>query len=216
MTTIVTFGDSILDCGRYNDRGVHPGQLLVRNDDSLFPAWTGRDASGFGPAALEHRAVDGARVDDLPGQAQGLAVSGPAIALLTIGGNDLITGLLGDDGSRLPVFRRKLEAFLEALPIRPVLIGTVYDPTFGDDEVYNVGAPPALARANHRRMNEALAEIAARYGALADIHAHFLGGDPSWFTAVIEPSLRGACEVRACFWPLVEQAIRDLRGAARD
>ncbi|HEY9861789.1 MAG TPA: hypothetical protein V6D16_19985, partial [Candidatus Obscuribacterales bacterium] len=37
MVTLYTFGDSILDCARYNEYGVHPGQLLVRNDDRLFP-----------------------------------------------------------------------------------------------------------------------------------------------------------------------------------
>jgi len=36
MVTLYTFGDSILDCGRYNKFGVHPG-LLVHNDDRLFP-----------------------------------------------------------------------------------------------------------------------------------------------------------------------------------
>jgi hypothetical protein len=37
MLTLYTFGDSILDCARYNELGVHPGQLLVQNDDRLFP-----------------------------------------------------------------------------------------------------------------------------------------------------------------------------------
>src|SRR6476646_4759864 len=41
MVTLYTFGDSILDCARYNDYGVHPGQLLVRNDDHLFPKFRG-------------------------------------------------------------------------------------------------------------------------------------------------------------------------------
>jgi hypothetical protein len=52
-------------------------------------------------------------------------------------------------------------------------------------------------------MNAIIAELAPRYGELVDIHAHFLGGDPSWFTRTIEPSLRGASEVRAAFLPAV-------------
>ena len=36
MTSLVTFGDSILDSGRYNPYGVTRG-LLVNNDDGLFP-----------------------------------------------------------------------------------------------------------------------------------------------------------------------------------
>jgi acyl-CoA thioesterase-1 len=44
-----------------------------------------------------------------------------------------------------------------------------------------------------------LAAIAARHDRLADLHAHFLRGDPSWFTNTIEPSLIGASEVRRVF-----------------
>jgi acyl-CoA thioesterase I len=65
--TLYTFGDSILDSGWYNDVGLHPGQLLVRNDDQLFPEFRGHDLSSHGPAQLEHRAVDGATVASLPG-----------------------------------------------------------------------------------------------------------------------------------------------------
>ena len=39
----------------------------------------------------------------------------------------------------------------------------------------------------------------ARHGELVDIHAHFLRGDPSWYVHSIEPSLRGASEVRHAF-----------------
>jgi acyl-CoA thioesterase-1 len=27
--TLYTFGDSILDCGRYNEHGIDPGQLIA-------------------------------------------------------------------------------------------------------------------------------------------------------------------------------------------
>ena len=59
---LVTFGDSILDCGRYNPHAVHPGQLIVRNIDHLFPEFEGYDLASRGPARLEHRARDGATV----------------------------------------------------------------------------------------------------------------------------------------------------------
>src|SRR3712207_6135755 len=98
MLTIYTFGDSILDCARYNDFGVHPGQLLVHNDDRLFPEFRGHDLSTHGQVQLVHRARDGATVDDLPAQARDLAVAGRSVALLTIGGNDLLRGLARDTG----------------------------------------------------------------------------------------------------------------------
>jgi acyl-CoA thioesterase-1 len=69
MLTVYTFGDSILDCGHYNDYGLDPGQLLVRNDDRLFPGFKGRDLQSRGPAPLVQRASDGATVEGLARQA---------------------------------------------------------------------------------------------------------------------------------------------------
>lgn len=199
-----TFGDSILDCGRYNEHGVHPGQLLVRNDDRLFPEFSGRDLQALGKVGLEHRAVDGSTVDDLPSQARRLPGGAGGIALLTIGGNDLLRGLAADTGAGIRRFEAELERFLRALPVRPVLIGNVYDPTLGNDANNFLGIDARIARANHRRVNEVLAAATARHGGtLVDLHAHFLRGDASWFTRTIEPSLRGASEVRAAFLPAV-------------
>lgn len=202
---LYTFGDSILDCARYNDRGVHPGQLLVRNDDQLFPEFKGQDLRSRGPAHLDHRAVDGATVQGLPAQTRGLRPgTGPVVALLTIGGNDLLLGLAADrSGNGIRAFESQLDQFLRRLAIRPVLLGTVYDPTFGDDARNFLRVEPRIARANHRRVNEVIATLATRYGELVDLHAHFLRGDPSWFIYTIEPSLRGASEVRRAFLPAV-------------
>ncbi len=199
MLTLYTFGDSVLDCGRYNDFGLDPGRLLVRNDDRLFPEFRGQDLSSHGPARLEHRAVDGATVANLPFQMRDLSRAGESVAILTVGGNDLLQGLLVDDGRGIRAFASALDSFVRDLPIRPVLLGNVYDPTFGDDSRDFTGVDPALARENHRRVNAAIAEVAERYGTLVDIHAHFLTGDPTWYTQTIEPSLRGASEIRRCF-----------------
>ena len=199
VTRLCTFGDSVLDCGRYNEHGLDPGRLLVRNDDALFPEFRGKDLRSRGPAHLEHRAVDGAVAADLLGQARGLRAAETSIAIISIGGNDLLRGLAGDSGAGVLAFEATLERFLRALPVRPVVLGTVYDPTFGDDTRNFLGVPAPIARANHRRVNEVIARLAARHGRLADIHAHFLAGDPSWFTNTIEPSLIGASEVRRVF-----------------
>ncbi|MEA2574725.1 MAG: hypothetical protein QOH93_2023 [Chloroflexia bacterium] len=201
MLTVVTFGDSILDCGHYNQYGVHPGQLIVRNDDRLFPEFKGNDLTSHREARLEHRAVDGARAPGLQSQARGLSVDGPAVAMLTIGGNDLLGGLVTDNGPGIRQFEQTLEAFLKLLPIRPVLVGDVYDPSFGDDSRNFLGVDPKTARENHRRVNSILAEMGDKYGALVDLHAHFLKGDPNWYAYTIEPSLTGASEVRRAFLP---------------
>lgn len=207
MLTLYTFGDSILDCGRYNEFGVHPGQLLVQNDDRLFPDFQGQDLVSHRPARLEHRARDGATVDGLPAQAQGLRTDEQAIALITVGGNDLLRGLIQDTGAGMAAFANALDAFVQALPIRPVLLGSVYDPTLGDDQRNFSGVDPAIARKNLQRMNRTIQEIASRAGQFVDLHAHFLTGDPSWFTATIEPSLRGSSEVRRAFLPYVIEKI---------
>ncbi|MBT2323638.1 SGNH/GDSL hydrolase family protein [Variovorax paradoxus] len=197
--TVCTFGDSVLDCGRYNERGITPGELLVRNDDELFPEFAGRDLQSLAPTRLLHRAVDGATVDSLSGQLRQGLPARRGIALLTVGGNDLLRGLASDTGPGLRAFEKKLEGFLLSLPVRPVFLGTVYDPTFGDDSRNFLGVPAPIARANHRRVNEAIARLAQRHGRLVDLHAHFLLGDPTWFTQTIEPSLLGASEVRRVF-----------------
>jgi acyl-CoA thioesterase-1 len=203
MLTLYTFGDSILDCARYNELGVHPGQLLVHNDDRLFPEFQGQDLQSRGQARLEHRARDGATVTGLPSQVQGLHVEGRAMALITIGGNDLLRGLIRDTGEGIAAFDDALDLFVQRLPIRPVLLGTVYDPTGGDDQRNFLGVDAAVARKNLQRINAVIEKIANRYGHVVDLHAHFLTGDPSWFTATIEPSLRGASEVRRAFLPYV-------------
>ncbi|HKO68996.1 MAG TPA: SGNH/GDSL hydrolase family protein [Burkholderiaceae bacterium] len=197
--TLYTFGDSILDCGRYNAFGAHPGQLLIRNDDALFPEFAGRDLQSRRPARLEHRARDGATVAGLPLQAQQIRAGGEAVALLTVGGNDLLTGLAADSGPRVKAFETSLNHFLRELPVRPVLLGNVYDPTLGDDAKNFLGIDARIARANHRRVNDIIASLANRYGRLVDLHAHFLTGDSSWFIHTIEPSLLGASEIRRMF-----------------
>jgi lysophospholipase L1-like esterase len=210
MVTLYTFGDSILDCGHYNQYGIHPGGLVVRNDDRLFPEFRGKDLASRNPSSrLEHRAQDGATVETLPAQTRGLKVAddGRSIAIVTVGGNDLLRGLVVDTGPDIERFKMALEAFLKALPIRPVLLGNVYDPSFGDDSRNFLGVDPKLARANHQRINSAIAELAGRYGQLVDLHGHFLKGDPSWYTQTIEPGLVGASEVRRAFLSYVLQAM---------
>ena len=157
-------------------------------------------------ARLEHRAVDGATSADLGRQAARIRTpEGPSAALLTVGGNDLLRGLAADrTGAGVRAFEATVRRFADGLPIRPILVGTVYDPTFGDDARNFTGIDPRLARGNLLRVNAVLGDLAVSHGRLADLHAHFLGGDPSWFTRTIEPSLVGASEVRRVFLGLLE------------
>ncbi len=199
MTTVYTFGDSILDCARYNDHGATPATLLARNDDRLFPEFRGRDLSTtFGQTvAVVERAVDGSTVVDVPRQLATAPVPDGAVTLLTIGGNDLLHGLVYGDIREFAKFQRFVRRILGALEHTRLFVGNVYDPSFGDDARNFLDIDPTVARRSHRRVNEMLsAETARMGGTLVDLHAHFLMGDASWFTSVIEPSLVGASEVR--------------------
>jgi hypothetical protein len=204
MFTLYTFGDSILDCGHYNEHGATPGGLIVRNDDELFPEFRGRDLCSRGPARLIHRAVDGSLASEIAGQSADLpAPDGLAAALVTIGGNDLLVELFYETEPDIDAFTRTVSEFIAALPVRPVFLGNVYDPTFGDDARNFLGIAPSLARAGLAALNAAIARVAAGVeggqGRLVDLHAHFLTGDPSWFVNTIEPSLTGASEIRRVF-----------------
>ena len=150
-----------------------------------------------------HRAVDGATVEGLASQSSRLPRAERRIAMLSIGGNDQLRGLAADTGADSRRFEAALNRFVQALPIRPVLMATVYDPTFGDDARNFLRVDAKIARASHRRMNQIIGECASRYGKLVDVHAHFLSGDPSWFTQTIEPSLIGASEIRRVFLPAI-------------
>src|SRR5687767_15477388 len=103
---IYTFGDSILDCSVYTG-GITPAGLLARNDDAEFPEFRGRDVSTMLGRQIEvmHRAEDGATVAALPLQIGRSAVPEGSLVLLTIGGNDLLTGLASDPAAGLRRFQ---------------------------------------------------------------------------------------------------------------
>ena len=202
MTTLHTFGDSILDCGSYNEHGVTPGALLVRNDDRLFPEFSGRDLLTLvgGHVRLSHHATNGATSHDLERQIAGAKVAPTDIALVTIGGNDLLQELVGADSPALSEFEDRVAAALSRLRHARLLLGNVYDPSFGDDRRNFLDADPASARRRLGQINGFLRAAAERVGGqLVDLQTHFLDGGPDWFAQVIEPSLVGASEVRRAF-----------------
>jgi acyl-CoA thioesterase-1 len=199
MVSVSPFGDSMLDGGHSKAFSIDPGQLLMHNDDRLFPEFHGQDLTSLGPARLIHRAQGGDTLSSLPALARGLRVEEEAIALLTIEGNDVLRKPDRGPGPEMQRFAEALDTFLQSLPMRPVFFGNVSDPTFGNDRLNFLDIELSIVWHSPRLMNEVIAELAERYGALVDLHAHFLTADPSWLTQIIEPSLRGASEIRRCF-----------------
>jgi acyl-CoA thioesterase-1 len=207
MYTLYTFGDSMLDCSRYNSERVSPGTLLCDNRDDLFAEFAGRDLASLGAVTLAHRAMDGAQLPHLRAQWPRKAPAERSCALLTIGGNDLLGGLLwcsmDEERAAFDAWFEDYEGALRECPVRPLFVGTVYDPTFALPEVERRFAPHVdarLLRARLQRFNECIRASAERAGAVCvDLHEIFQRGDPSWIVQEIEPSLVGASEIRRAF-----------------
>lgn len=179
ITAVHTFGDSILDCSRYTG-GVTPAALLARNDDELFPEFRGRDlATLLGrDVNVVHRAEDGATVSWLATQIDAGPIPDSALTMLTIGGNDLLQGLLAGRPEDLDEFEQALRSALARLSHTYLFVGNVYDPSFGDDSRNFLDIDPAPARRALAAVNGILAAETARAGGqLVDLHRHFLTGE---------------------------------------
>jgi lysophospholipase L1-like esterase len=194
--------------------------LLYRNDDSRWPEFSGRDLAGQSPG-LEFRnlAQDGAMIDDVATEELarlGRDSEDPGILItLTGGGNDLLDALLArrplESGvSRIAWRYAELVASVrEELPRATLVLTTVYDPTDGTGRLPGLEAYGTLPLEYLDRFNQQVREAARTTGAvLADVHRDFLGhgvtaSEPErwyWRRNLIEPSARGASEIRRAWW----------------
>jgi lysophospholipase L1-like esterase len=195
--------------------------LLYRNDDARWPEFKGRDLSHRSPGVkFLNLAEDGAMIDDVTTEELarlGHDSSEPGLLLtLTAGGNDLLDAL--STGRKLDqavqrIQRRYIElveTMREEVPRATLVLTTVYDPTDG------TGALPGMERFGSLpleyldQFNEHVRETADSMAGtvLADVHRHFLGhgvtarGADQWYWRrnMIEPSARGASEIRRVWW----------------
>lgn len=190
--------------------------LLARNDDNLWPEFHGRDLRTLQPSLQfdkrrDDLTSDGATTQTLLRQVERIERSdAPTLVTITAGGNDLL-GAIGSPGGSpaASIFARLRNAVARVLELRPnavVLVGTVYDPSDGTKRL------PGYTRSLDREaawLDEYNALIrdfvkSDQRLLLADIHAHFLGHGLTapeaerWYLreSIIEPSARGASEVR--------------------
>jgi lysophospholipase L1-like esterase len=186
--------------GQYSTGKLGAASLLCRNDDKLWPEFKGRDLQ---PMRCLDLTADGATTESLPRQVEQIKPSDEAtLVTITAGGNDLL-GFIGSTHNPVPEIAGRLKrAVARVLELRPnatVLVGTVYDPSNGTKRL------PGYAR-ELKRESEWLDEYngfvrtlvkSDKRLRLADIHRRFLG-HPDWFLpeSIIEPSARGASEVR--------------------
>jgi lysophospholipase L1-like esterase len=200
--------------------------LLHRNDDLRWPEFRGRDLETLAPdAEFLSLAEDGAMIDDVA--TEELARLGrdsrdPGILLtLTAGGNDLLDALGAGRGIETAVgnaIRRYVdlvETVREELPRATLILATVYDPSDGTGRLPGLESYGRLPLEQLERFNQRIRTLADDLSGvlLADVHRHFLGHGMTaaesdrwyWRRNPIEPSARGASEIRRVWWELLEE-----------
>ncbi|HKR63714.1 MAG TPA: SGNH/GDSL hydrolase family protein [Thermoanaerobaculia bacterium] len=194
--------------GRFTNSRLGAASLLVRNDDRLWPEFRGRELRGV---RHEDVTADGATTHDLLVQAARVTPSDDATLItITAGGNDLLAEIGGRGASPAPAIASRLrEAVARLFELRPnslMLIGTVYDPSDGTKRLPGFIGTLDRESAWLDEYNALVRELAQSDDRLrlADIHHHFLGHgltapeEERWYLreSIIEPSARGASEVR--------------------
>lgn len=212
--------------------GLGAASLLHRNDDERWPGFAGRDLARTLPdLPVTDLAEDGATATrvlgiQLPRIPEDLEE--PALVTLTAGGNDLLALLdltpggpePPPDASRqggIEKVARLLERIVDRLrsryPASTVLASTVYDPSDGTGRLEEDGPiRPEAVDALHA-FNERVRGLSDGGSVrVVDLHDHFMGHgltEPEaaerwyWPHSVIEPSSRGAHEVRRLWWDAI-------------
>lgn len=196
--------------------------LMYRNLDDRWPEFSRTDLATLCPG-IEARVMawDGAMLEDVLTEALarngGDAPGDQLLITLTAGGNDLLDALTEE---------RKLAEVLEEIsgryaelvttlrgefPGATQVLTTVYDPTDGSGLLPELSDRYGRLPIEHlQRFNDHVRRLVGRTpGArLADVHRHFLGHGVSappaerwfWRGSLIEPSARGASEIRRVWW----------------
>ncbi len=237
ITQYVGLGDSISIDAYPNDDlgsdGLGAISLFHRNRDDVWPEFLGRDLlSLHSETRLFNLAVDGAttnyvlesQLSELPPD-----VEGKTLVTLTAGGNDLlqIAGVRNLQGAGTPKqIERRLRAIIQQIQTQYhdciVLVGTIYDPTDGNGDLFVEGTTETELLAAFDETNDRIRSLVEIGGVkVADIHQHFLGHgvpfrfrdredlyrDPNWwYRMAIEPNARGASEVRRLFWEVLGES----------
>jgi lysophospholipase L1-like esterase len=203
--------------------------LLYRNDDLRWPELRGQDLTHGSPdVEFLNLAEDGVMIDDVA--TEELARLGRdsrdsgILITLTAGGNDLLDALAASEGLDKAVTRivRRytdlVDTVRDELLRATLVLTTVYDPTDGTGRLPGLDAYGRLPLEHLERFNDHVRDMAgATPGAvLADVHRHFLGHgvtapDPErwyWRQNLIEPSARGASEIRRVWWEALDPLRR--------
>ena len=196
--------------------------LLYRNRDDLWPEFAGTDLATLCPG-IEARVLawDGAMIEDVLTEEVsriGRDTAGARLLVtLTAGGNDLLDALTEEHRLAEVVeeisgrYGELVTALRDEFVGATLLLATVYDPTDGSGLMPELSDRYGRLPIEHlQRFNDYVRRLAARISGarLADVHRHFLGHGVSappadrwyWRGSLIEPSARGASEIRRLWW----------------
>lgn len=210
----LAFGDS-MSIDEYAGPQLGAASLLHRNREDFWPEFDRLDLVSLNPrCGLTRLACNGATLSGVWKQwTEAPKVEGRLLVTVTVGGNDVLTGLgqtenqvgyaCGNYFGAEPVpgfaqwqesFQRWLEQVEETYPDGLIVVGNVYDPTDGNG-AYHQGL---------ETMNDLLRRVTTQRGLpLADIQAHFRGQVAEWVYREIEPTQRGSSEIRRVFWETI-------------
>jgi len=196
--------------------------LMYRNLDDRWPEFARTDLATLCPG-IEARVLawDGAMIEDILTEElarTGRGTQGARLLItLTAGGNDLLDALtverkLGDvleeiSGRYAELVMTLRDEFAGAT----LVLTTVYDPTDGSGLLPELSDRYGRLPIEHlQRFNDHVRRLAGRMAGarVADVHRHFLGHGVSappaerwyWRGSLIEPSARGASEIRRVWW----------------
>jgi lysophospholipase L1-like esterase len=220
----LAFGDS-MSIDEYAGPRLGAASLLFRNRDDFWPEFAGLDLVAQNPrCGYTRMACNGATLAGVWRQlTEAPRVAGQVLVTVTVGGNDVLTGLgqmenrvgyaCGNFFGAEPAqgvaqwqdsFQRWLDALDEAYPGARVVIGNIYDPTDGTG-ILQSGSGLGRRYPLFETFNDVLRRAAAQRGLiLADIHGHFLGRAGQLIYREIEPTQLGSSEIRRMFWEAIQ------------
>jgi lysophospholipase L1-like esterase len=234
FSVYIALGDSMsidlypaLDLGQPPDTPLGAAALLHCNEAEFWPQFEGKDLLTYNPdIAFVSLTEDGATTWDFLDGAYLKYIEEYAelsvLITITLGGNDALQMLQieSGQGARLTAevanivdrYKKVVSQLCQKLPRATVLLNTIYDPSDGSGTM--PGYPDFADKLPFLRyINDQIREYAKTNECLlADVHNHFFGHGISsasnecwyWQTNMIEPSARGASELRALWLLLLD------------
>jgi len=243
-TRLVILGDSIsAGSGASSASNIYHA-LLAANDDGTYPTESDTDLESLTGGAVEIVDVSrgGATTSNLGGQMANLgrAISLPAaghtVVVLTIGGNDLQSAVLGGDatGALLTDAMGRIRAMVEFFQDpgnfpdgTSLYLAAVYDPSDGQAQIptcfFGLSLPQLVAaldvwRAEYfalgTEMGFAVVDVLGGFhghGFFNDnmMNPYYDADDPThWFSDCIHPNDRGHHEIRRLFYEAMDPTYR--------